>query len=238
MRYRISEATPITSLLKHIPTAYPFRNGTIFRDSLPLRYRASEATPTTSLLKHIPTDAPFRNGTVFRDSLPLRYCVSEATTTTSLLKHIPTAYPFRNGTIFRDSLPLRCRISEAIPTTSLLKHISIAAPFRNGIVSRDSLPLRNSGPVGDFGFTYTMVDWGAVQIFKTLIFKDLSLQLGDKKIAEKISSLFQRSDCQPYQIKGRYGTYIYSFTHDARDGQDGFDNSNSQEAAGIIGTVR
>ena len=83
-----------------------------------------------------------------------------------------------------------------------------------------------------------MVDWGAVQIFKTLIFKHLSLQLGHKKIAEKISSLFQRSDCQPYPIKGRYCTYRYSFTHDARDGQDDFDNSDSMEAAGIIGTVR
>ena len=130
------------------------------------------------------------------------------------------------------------RASEATTTTSLMKHFMIAAPFRNGTVFRDSLPLRNSGPVGDFGFTYAMIDWGAVQIFKTLIFKHLSLQLGHEKIAEKISSSFQRSDCQPYPIKGRYCTYRYSFTHDARDGQDGFDNSNSQEAAGIIGTVR
>ena len=36
LRYRISEATPTTSLLKHIPTAATFRNGTVFRDSLPL----------------------------------------------------------------------------------------------------------------------------------------------------------------------------------------------------------
>ena len=171
----------------------------------------------------------------------MRYRVSEATPTTSLLKHIPIAAPFRNGTISRDSLPLWYRASEATPTTSLLKHIPIAAPFRNGTIFRDSLPLRNSGPVGDFGFTYAMIDWGAVQIFKTLIFKHLSLQrvlFGYFLVAEKISSLFQRSDCQPYPIKGRYCTYRYSFTHDARDGQDGFDNSNSQEAAGIIGTVR
>ena len=157
------------------------------------------------------------------------------------MKHIPTDAPFRNGTISRDSLPLRYCVSEATPTTSLLKHIPTDAPFRNGTVSRDSLPLRNSGPVGDFGFTYAMVGWGAVQIFKTLIFKHLSLQrvlFGHKKITEKISLSFQRSDCQPYPIKGRYCTYRYSFTHDARDSQDGFDNSDSQGAAGIIGRVR
>ena len=37
LRYCISEATPTTSLLKHIPAADPFRNGSIPRDLLPLR---------------------------------------------------------------------------------------------------------------------------------------------------------------------------------------------------------
>lgn len=42
--YRISEATPTTSLLKHIPTADPFHNGSIPRDLLPLlSLRCSES---------------------------------------------------------------------------------------------------------------------------------------------------------------------------------------------------
>lgn len=35
--YRVSGTTPTTSLLKHIPTADPFHNGSIPRDLLPLR---------------------------------------------------------------------------------------------------------------------------------------------------------------------------------------------------------
>lgn len=60
--YCISEATPTTSLLKHILAADPFRNGSISRHSLPLWYR----------VKHIPTADPFHNGSIPRDLLPLR----------------------------------------------------------------------------------------------------------------------------------------------------------------------
>lgn len=35
--YRVSGTTPTTSLLKHIPAADPFHNGSIPRDLLPLR---------------------------------------------------------------------------------------------------------------------------------------------------------------------------------------------------------
>ena len=85
----------------------PFRNGTVFRDLLPLRIVYFCRTLATGSLNGIASPDSFRNGTVFRDLLPLRIVYSCRTLATGPLNGIASPDSFRNGTISRDLLPLR-----------------------------------------------------------------------------------------------------------------------------------
>ena len=66
---------PSTGLLHGIPPPFPFHNGSISRDYLPLRCRPFRRTLSTGLLHGIPTPFPFHNGSISRNSMPLRHAI-------------------------------------------------------------------------------------------------------------------------------------------------------------------
>ena len=51
---------------------FPFHNGSIFRESVPLRNSIFPVTPATALLRSIARPSPFYNGSKIRIFLPLR----------------------------------------------------------------------------------------------------------------------------------------------------------------------
>ena len=118
---------------------FPFRNGTISRDSLPLRQHIPTAPRLRLSEQHCPLgDTPQRHRfphfaaiAVWSSPPYLLHRLSE--------RHHP--YPFHNGTVSRHSLPLQQHVHAGTPITDPLNSIVPSETHHNGTVSRHSLPL-------------------------------------------------------------------------------------------------
>ena len=107
-----------------------YRNGSKFRNSLPLRNVLFCHTLAPGLLGSIASAIPFRNGSKFRNSLPLRIAYFCRPLATGLLCSIASAIPFHNGTIFRDLLPLRNVLSRHTPSEGVVFHCISPTPSK------------------------------------------------------------------------------------------------------------
>ena len=101
-----------------------YRNGSKFRNSLPLRNVLFCHTLATGLLGSIASAIPFRN------SLPLRIAYFCLPLATGLLCSIASAIPFHNGTIFRDLLPLRNVLFCHTPSEGVVFHCISLTPSK------------------------------------------------------------------------------------------------------------
>ena len=160
----ISCVSPLISAQRQGSYRGPYRNGSVFRDSLPLRCPrlafTSAAYPLCGcfLLQRI------HNGSIFRDSVPLRHACSsvflmwtfshwKVSGQTAFLHHLlifvmcqpaseqaligPASVPYQEGAD-------RCGLSPSpCPEhTEPLGGIFFLLRIHNGSVSRDSMPLR------------------------------------------------------------------------------------------------
>ena len=107
-----------------------YRNGSKFRNSLPLRIAYFRRPLATGLLCSIASAIPFHNGTKFRNSLPLRIAYFCLPLATGLLCSIASAIPFHNGTIFRDLLPLRNVLFCHTPSEGVVFHCISLTPSK------------------------------------------------------------------------------------------------------------
>ncbi len=114
----------------HQSVSISFRNGSKFRNSLPLRIAYFRRPLATGLLCSIASAIPFRNGSKFRNSLPLRIAYFRRPLATGLLCSIASAIPFHNGTIFRDLLPLRNVLFCHTPSEGVVFHCISPTPSK------------------------------------------------------------------------------------------------------------
>ena len=78
-----------------------YRNGSKFRNSLPLRNVLFCHTLATGLLCSIASAIPFHNGTIFRDVLPLRNVLSRHTPSEGVVFHCISPTPSKGVTAMK-----------------------------------------------------------------------------------------------------------------------------------------
>ena len=79
----------------------PFRNGSKFRDSLPLRIAYFRRPLATGPLCSIASHAPFHNGTIFHDLLPLRNVLFCHTPSEGVVFHCISPTPSKGVTAMK-----------------------------------------------------------------------------------------------------------------------------------------
>ena len=125
-----------------------FRNGSRFRDSVPLWKPHVAVTFAVAFQSGIVLLFPFRNGSKTRESVPLWQPCAAVTFAVAFQSGIVLLFPFRNGSKYRESVPLWQPCVVVTFAVAFQSGIVLRFPFRNGSKSRESVPLWKSGRRG------------------------------------------------------------------------------------------